>query len=234
MKRNIILEMLFPLRCTFCDTVLPLGEQNICKHCREKIRYLKEPLCFRCGKPVKEEQEYCFDCRKKDHEFISGAALFEYEFVRLSLYRFKYGGRKEYASCYGSYMAHYLKKWVRQWKPQALIPVPLHKKRKRKRGYNQAEVLANELSFYWKIPVINDLVIRGKNTLPMKELDGSERQNNLKKAFLLGRNDVKLSTVIIIDDIYTTGSTIDAVALVCKEAGIKNIYFLTISIGSGL
>ena len=94
--------------------------------------------------------------------------------------------------------------------------------------------MANELSFYWKIPVINDLVIRGKNTLPMKELDGSERQNNLKKAFLLGRNDVKLSTVIIIDDIYTTGSTIDAVALVCKEAGIKNIYFLTISIGSGL
>lgn len=234
MKRNLLLEILFPLRCTFCDTVLPLGEEKICRSCRGKIRYLKGALCYCCGKPVKEEQEYCFDCGKRQHEFIQGAALFEYEFVRHSLYKFKYGGRKEYGVCYGDYMSRYFRNKLVQWKPQALIPVPLHKKRMRKRGYNQAEVLANDLSEYWQIPVIKDLVIRRKNTRPMKELDGVERQNNLKKAFLLGRNDVKLSTVIIIDDIYTTGNTIDAVASVCKEAGIKNIYFLTISIGSGL
>ena len=234
MKYNLWLDIIFPRRCAICDTVLPWGQSEICETCKQGLKYSSGALCYKCGKPVKEYEEYCYDCKNKEHSFKQGVALFPYEYIRGSLYRFKYGGRKEYASCYGSYMAHYLKKWVRQWKPQALIPVPLHKKRKRKRGYNQAEVLANELSFYWKIPVINDLVIRGKNTLPMKELDGSERQNNLKKAFLLGRNDVKLSTVIIIDDIYTTGSTIDAVALVCKEAGIKNIYFLTISIGSGL
>ena len=234
MKRNLLLEMIFPLRCTFCDNVLPWGKEHICNDCREKIKYLKGSTCLKCGKTVKEEEEYCFDCKRRGHEFIRGAALFEYEFVRGSLYRFKYGGRREYASCYGKYMAINFKELFLEWKPQALIPVPLHRKRKRKRGYNQAVLLAEELSKYWGIPVNNELVIRKKNTRPVKELDGSYRQNNLKKAFLLGKNDVKLSTVIIIDDIYITGSTIDAVAKICKEAGIRNIYFLTVSIGRGL
>ena len=188
---------------------------------------------MKCGKPVKEEEEYCYDCRGKKHEFLQGAAVFEYDFVRQSLYRYKYGGRQEYKECYGLFMAHCLKDKMNRWQPQAFVPVPLHKERQRKRGYNQAELLAEELSKYFHIPVIKDLVIRCKKTRPMKEIDGSERQNNLKKAFLLGRNDVKLDTIIIIDDIYTTGSTIDAVSRVCKEAGIRNIYFLTVSIGHG-
>ena len=94
--------------------------------------------------------------------------------------------------------------------------------------------MAKELSRYWGVPVITNLVIRSKNTRPMKEIVGTDRQNNLKKAFKLGTNDVKLNTIIIIDDIYTTGSTIDAVSKVCFEAVIRNIYFLTVSIGYGL
>jgi ComF family protein len=226
--------MIFPLRCTFCDAVLPWGKEQVCEECRKKIKYIRGAVCYKCGKEVKEEEEYCFDCKRRSHQFERGAALFEYEFVRGSLYRFKYGGRREYAACYGRYMAAGFKNYFREWKPQALVPVPIHRKRKKKRGYNQAELVAEELAKYWKIPVCKDLVLRNKNTRPMKDLDGNNRQNNLKKAFLLGRNDVKLSTVIIIDDIYTTGSTIDAVAEICKEAGIRHIYFLTVSIGRGL
>jgi predicted amidophosphoribosyltransferase len=81
------------------------------------------------------------------------------------------------------------------------------------------------------IPVLTKLVKRTKNTIPQKELDLSARQNNLKKAFKLCRNDVKLNTIIIIDDIYTTGSTIDAVAEQFREAGVKKIYFVAISGG---
>ena len=115
-----------------------------------------------------------------------------------------------------------------------MVPVPLHRRKLKKRGYNQAELIARELANYWGIPVITNLVIRCKNTRPMKEVVGTDRQNNLKKAFKLGTNDVKLNTIIIIDDIYTTGSTIDAVSKVCLEAGIKKVYFLTVSIGYGL
>ena len=75
---------------------------------------------------------------------------------------------------------------------------------------------------------------RSRNTCPQKELDGAARQINLKKAFKIAQNDVKLNTIVIIDDIYTTGSTIDAVAEVCRNAGIKHVYFVALAIGRGM
>ncbi len=217
-----------------CDTILPWGEKDICEKCKKNIQYSSSASCFKCGKPVKEAEEYCYDCKNKKHYFKQGAALFPYEYIRLSLYRFKYSGRIEYAGFYGKQMAYRFEERRKQWKPDALVPVPLHRRKLKKRGYNQAELIARKLSEHWHIPVIQNLVLRTKNTRPMKEIVGTARENNLKKAFKLGTNDVKLNTIIIIDDIYTTGSTIDAVSQVCLEAGIGNIYFMTVSIGYGL
>ena len=229
-----ILDAIFPARCAICDGILPYGEREICKSCQKKIKYLSHHVCFCCGKEVKEEEEYCYDCRRKNHVFAQGRAVFSYEFIRPSLYRFKYAGRKEYALFYAKSIAEKLWEQCKLWKPQALLPVPLHPKKKKKRGYNQAEEIAIELGKMWNLPVLTDLVVRCKNTRPMKEIVGTDRQNNLKKAFKLGQNKVKLKTIIIIDDIYTTGSTIDAVAKVCKSAGIDHVYFITVSIGNGL
>ena len=234
MKLDFILDVIFPKRCAVCDKVLPLGQREICENCGKKLAYFKGAFCLKCGKPVKEEDEYCYDCRNKEHFYNQGAALFPYESIRSSLYRFKYGGRKEYGIFYGRQMAVCFEEKKERWKPQALVPVPMYRKKEKKRGYNQAELIARELSKHWKIPVYTKLVVRSKNTRPMKEIVGTDRQNNLKKAFKLGVNDVKLNTIIIIDDIYTTGSTIDAVAKVCRRAGVANIYFLTVSIGYGL
>ena len=78
-----------------------------------------------------------------------------------------------------------------------------------------------------------DIVARSKKTMPQKSLDGVQRQNNLKKAFKILKNDVKLNTIVIIDDIYTTGSTIDTMTATLQEAGIKNIYFAVLAIGAG-
>lgn len=234
MNLKMLLDLIFPPRCAVCDTVLSWGEKEICKECRKKIQYIRGAVCFCCGKPVKTGQEYCFDCEKKKHEFKQGLALFPYEYIRPSLYRFKYAGRREYARFYAGCIAKQFEAQKRLWKPEALVPVPLHPKKQKKRGYNQAQLIAEELSVLWKLPVLDDLVIRTKNTKPMKAVEGQERQNNLKKAFKLGVNDVKLNTIIIIDDIYTTGSTIDAVSRVCRSVGIQNIYFITVSIGHGL
>ncbi|MBQ9991280.1 MAG: ComF family protein [Lachnospiraceae bacterium] len=235
MKPKKIIDLLFPKRCSICDTVLPFlqGEEGICGKCKKGIRYLTGSLCLKCGKAVKEEEEYCYDCSHKSHLFVQGAALFPYEYIRASLYRFKYSGRQEYAGFYAKQMAERLTPLVRRWRPQALVPVPMYRRKKRLRGYNQAEVLAAELSKIWNIPVEKGLVVRVKNTRPMKEIDGAERQNNLKKAFKLAENDVKLNTILVIDDIYTTGSTVDAVTKVCHEAGIRKVYVLSVSIGHG-
>jgi len=206
----------------------------VCPQCADSLQYIKSPFCKKCGKPLSDQrQEYCGDCGSGDHLFVAGRALFEYPCVRKSIYRFKYKGRKEYGEFYGRELARHLGDDIRGWKPDALVPVPLHSSRMRARGYNQAEVLARELGRLLDIPVQTHLIRRIKKTRPQKQLNRLQRQNNLKRAFKLYRNDVKLKTIIIVDDIYTTGSTVDAMAAVLREAGIRSVYFVTIAIGRG-
>ena len=95
-------------------------------------------------------------------------------------------------------------------------------------------MLAREVGSRLNIPVNTELIKRVRKTAPMKNLSAKERQNNLKKAFKICHNDVKLSTIIIIDDIYTTGSTIDAMAYELRQTGVKNIYFAALAIGNGM
>lgn len=194
---------------------------------------MKEPCCKKCGKKIHSlQKEYCADCEKKKHSFESGQALFTYdEKLKASIYRFKYKGRVEYAEFYGEEITKQFGDKIRAWKPDALVPVPLHKSREYKRGYNQSYEIAKVIGEQLKIPVRNDILLRVKKTVPQKELDENGRQNNLKKAFKLRQNDVKLDTIIIIDDIYTTGSTVDAVAVELLHAGVQKIHYIALAIG---
>ena len=228
------LDLLFPKRCPICDGIVGFRKGYVCPQCLGKIKPVNGPVCMKCGKPLSDEEEYCLDCRKKKHLFCRGAAVFEYRSIAIAIYRFKYGGRQEYAFFFGKCMARRLGEQFKRWKADALVPVPIHKSRCHQRGYNQAERLARELSALTGIPVAADLICRVRKTAPMKELSAQERQNNLKRAFKICRNDVKLDTVIIIDDIYTTGSTIDAMSYELRRAGVKRIYFVTLAIGRGL
>lgn len=114
------------------------------------------------------------------------------------------------------------------------MPVPVHASRRRSRGYNQAELVASEMSRLTGITMYDKLVKRVRKTVPQKELSIQERQNNLKKAFNITSNDVKLKKTILVDDIYTTGSTLDAVAMELKRHGVKSVYFIALCIGDGM
>lgn len=229
----ILLDLLFPRRCPVCDSVQPLG-RVICPSCKDKLMVIGSPHCRKCGKPITDvRQEYCGDCQENLHFYKCGRAVYTYPCLRQAIYRFKYKGRYEYAQFFGTEMAKVLGTEIKSWNPDALIPVPLHRSKKRARGFNQAEALARVLGKQLEIPVNTSLIKRVKRTVPQKQLNRQLRQNNLKKAFKICRNDVKLSTIIIVDDIYTTGSTVDAMAQVLLDAGIKNIYFVALAIGRG-
>ena len=229
-----LLQLMFPLRCPVCDGIVRPWGEKICTGCMPKLKLLTPPWCMKCGKKLYSEGEFCADCMKKGHNYIRGRALYEYGSVAPSVYRLKYGGKQEYADFFGEEMARYLGTFIRECKPDALVPVPLHRSRQRKRGYNQAQLLAEALGRYMDIPVCGRLVKRVKKTAPLKRQNPTERQNNLKKAFIMTQNDVKLKTIIIIDDIYTTGSTIDEVAEVLLEHGVKRIFYISLACGAGI
>lgn len=231
---KVLLQLLFPLRCPVCDDIVtPFGEK-ICTRCLGKLKLLTPPWCMQCGKKLLREQEYCSDCRKAGHRYIRGRALYEYAGVAPAVYRFKYGGRQEYADFFGEELVKYLGHFIESVQPDALIPVPLYKSRERDRGYNQAMLLAKSVGRRMGIPVCNHVLYRVKNTAPLKKQNPKERQNNLKKAFNVRQNDVKLKRVIVIDDIYTTGSTIDEISTELMAHGVEQIYFVTLACGEGI
>lgn len=235
-----MLDILFPVRCPFCDEIVAgygreerTADRLVCRDCLKALRFVEEPFCMKCGKPLEEtEREYCRDCMERTHYFVQGRSLLVYDDpVRHSIYRFKYGGRREYAGAYAALTVLMMQDFIRIISPDLLIPVPLHKKREAKRGYNQAQLYARHLGRILDIPCADHLVKRIKNTRPQKQLDGYSRQNNLKKAFKIIGNDVKLKTILLIDDIYTTGSTIDALSQELLNAGAAGVYFITIAGG---
>ena len=196
---------------------------------------MKPPNCYRCGKHLQKEGEiYCFDCLRNPKSFERGFSLYEYYSVRDSVSTFKNMGRPDYAAFYGRRMGEFLRLNWRGRKPDALIPIPLHESKMRQRGYNQSALLAEEIAKVTGIPVREDILFRPKKSKVQKSLGRTERQKNMKKAFQLHKNDVKLKTVILVDDVYTTGSTIEAAASVLKSAGVEAVYFITIATGTGL
>lgn len=232
---NFLVELLFPRRCPVCDKPVDKMGNYICKKCQEHIRYVQSPYCLKCGKELKTStEEYCEDCKNAAHIFDRGRAVYEYESIKEAVYRFKYAGRREFAEFFGKQTADILGKEIKGWKPDVIVPVPLHKEREKKRGYNQAALLAKEVSKCLDIPVNDKIIYRSRATVPQKELNGKERQNNLKNAFKIGQNDVKLKTIIVVDDIYTTGATMDEMAQCLKSAGAEKIYCISLAIGRGI
>ncbi len=230
-----ILDILYPPVCPFCGEVQKPGT-GICVSCRGKLPVIREPRCMRCGKPVERgEQEYCRDCGRRRYAFEQGQSLWLHvPPVSKAIYQFKFHNQRCYASIFAKEMACRYGKWVRDHGVEEILPVPLHASRRRMRGYNQAELLAEELSKQLQIPMGRNVLFRVRRTRPQKQLDDWEREQNLQGAFGVSRQWKAPANVLVVDDIYTTGSTIHKVAKLLKRAGVEKVYFLTISIGQGL
>ncbi len=223
-------QLLFPRRCPVCDRIVKPSGEKICVECLGKLKPISAPWCMKCGKKLRREGEFCEECRDgRSHYYTAARALYEYGSAAPSIYRLKYGGRREYGDFFGEEMAACLGDFIRGTGAEGLVPIPLHPKRQRKRGYNQAEVLAKALGGKTGLPVYDKILVRIKNTAPLKNQNSKERQNNLKKAFLVRKNDVKLNTIILVDDIYTTGSTVDEAARVLLDNGVGKVYVVALA-----
>lgn len=238
-----MLQLLFPRVCPVCGKTLSGAfggnrEENpyICPGCHEKLPFPKGSRCLLCSRVLQDEQaEYCPDCARSRPWFDQGISLLLHEDpAKQILYELKYSNKRDHADMLGWEAARQLADFIRRWDPQVILPVPLHRKRERQRGFNQAEVLAKRLSFYLAeqqihLPVKSGLLIRTAYTRAQKELDPEERRRNLRGAFSLSCA-LPYKKVLLADDIYTTGATLSECARVLKEAGAQQVHFLTFSI----
>ena len=232
------MDIFYPKVCPICQE--PLGRDRngecytVCVDCREGLVDITDMHCLKCGKELLTEGEYCHDCQTRNHIYTQGVAVFRYtQGMKQSIYRYKYKNKREYAAFYGKEMYRVSKDLLRLWNIDAIVPVPLHESKQRMRGYNQAELMARELSAYTGIPMVSNMLLRARKTTPMKELDDKQRVKNLKNAFIISQNIVNYRKVLLVDDIYTTGATMDACAKCLKAHGVSDVYFVCLCIGQG-
>lgn len=230
-----VTELLYPRRCPLCDGLLADREKYICASCRGKIRFIEGPRCMKCGRPLRSTAvEYCDNCRRREHPFVRGFAPFVYRnLCQESLMRFKYDHRAEYAGFYGAAICGFGRELLAEWKPQLILSVPVHRRRLIKRGYNQAEQIANAVSKQTGIPASDRLIRRRRNTKPQKGLTPEERRRNLAGAFTVSKGARFPERVLLVDDIYTTGATMDAMTEVLLKHGVKKVYVACVSIAPG-
>lgn len=229
------LQWIYPLRCPICGDVLSCGQEiRICAECEKVCRQVRPPVCCRCGRPVDKWEEFCRNCRGKKFSYVRGYPVWIYNrAMRTSIAAFKYHGRREYAAYYGQEFVKSYGAAIKRLHIQALVPVPLYAAKQMIRGYNQAELFAREIGIRMGIPVVNDLLLRVRDTVPQKELDDRQRYANLRKAFVSGPQSsfAGLKRVMLADDIYTTGSTIEMCTQVLRLSGVEDVYFASVSIG---
>ena len=231
-----ILPLLYPRHCPVCGVLLPYGAQ-VCTRCRPKLPYVRGPVCCSCGKPVlSAEQEYCYDCRVFPKSFRFGAALFIYnEQTRPAMAAFKYKNRRMLSQFFARELFRQYGSDILRREPDALIPVPIHHSRRRQRGYNQAELLARDLSVLLGIPCFSHLLLRCIDTPPQKQFRPQARLNNLQGAFAVHPAYLpllpRLSSVVLVDDIYTTGATMESCARILLTAGVRQVFVCSVCIG---
>lgn len=236
---EFIWELLFPNTCLLCQR---LSHMDICEQCIERHPISNKPRCMNCGKFIlQEEKELCIQCSEKRFYFDRGASLWLHDKqVKRAIYRFKYSNYRVYGRNFAKIIVNNHKDKIILWKPDCIMAVPVHKNRLKSRGYNQAEVLALDIveeirdQIGVKLPYIGDMVIRNKNTTVQKLLNSDKRMSNIQGAFQLNKHYSIPERVLLIDDIYTTGATLNEVAKILKKSGVKEVCFLTISIGQGI
>lgn len=205
--KNFILEIFFPHKCIFCDDVIPIGcDEWICPYCEGVAK-----IC-------------CEETKGIMH-------LYEYKgYVKGMLHRFKYYKHKEYAVKLGELLAERFSLSERDGY-DLIVPVPMHIKKKHKRGYNQAELLAEEMGKRLGIDVDSESLIRKEYTKAQSLLKINKRNENVKNVFKVVNNDnIKNKNIILVDDIYTSGSTAKACMKALYEAGALQICVIVVAI----
>ena len=232
---NNVSDVIFPPRCLGCAEILhPHRGQMFCPACKEKIKFITGDLCPVCGTTFSDSpaaSHLCGNYLESKTYFSCARAVVSYETIILHAIRqFKYGSNISVGALLASFMADFSFPDVDFTDYSLIIPVPLHIKRLRQRGFNQSLILAYALAKKWQIPVNFSLLEKHKFTLTQTGLNKTERKQNIKGAFEVSdKKKIAGKDVILVDDVYTTGATINECAKTLTKAGAQKVTVLTLA-----
>lgn len=223
-----ILDCVYPTgySCMICGGEIFDEELLICDYCKKVLPYLTGEKCLHCSEPI-PSGKYCIRCKGAKFVCDKVVSPFRYDGVIKSMVLgLKYHNKKYYSLALGRYMALCFKS---EFLPCDVVTcVPLCEMRFKQRGYNQAELLAREFANSIQKPFADNFLIRTKETPTQTQLNGKQRRENMVDAFkAINKKEIKNKIIVIIDDIYTTGATINECATTLKKAGAKAVYAVT-------
>tara|TARA_Y100000294_G_scaffold7281_1_gene7142 strand:+ start:1323 stop:2174 length:852 start_codon:yes stop_codon:yes gene_type:complete len=244
---GFILDIIFPSKCFKCGFFLSgLENRSICPTCLNQIGLIKPPFCGICGKPFgfqydlsNEDSYWCGACRTETNYFDKVRSLGKYEgFFKEALINYKYRGRREILKdliriCFLPKKNNFIPQKKAADKADGLdiiIYVPLHKKKLRTRGFDQAFLIAKEISKLSNVPLKADFLFKEIETIPQAALKKQIRKNNLKGVFAVrNRNSLEGKNVLLVDDVITTGTTVNECSKILKQNGANRVEVFTLA-----
>lgn len=207
-----VTELFYPSKCVVCHNFIDNHTDGVCEKCKSEFNIFDMEICL------------------KNFENNDGFSMLLYtDTIKDIIHNFKYNDCGFYARAMGKEMGKFFVE-SNILSADYIVPVPLHSKRKRERGYNQVEIMALEISKITKIPLVTNAFVRKKNTLPQYELDVEKRFKNVEDAFYPKNFEcVKGKEVMLIDDIYTTGATINECRKVLYSMGANKVFYFTLA-----
>jgi ComF family protein len=228
------LDLVFPPICPICQSLFGREGKNriICLDCSEAIRPVYPPYCPRCGLPYPSgEAHLCASCLKEGRYFEVHRTCALYEGpLKEAIHKFKYNGVFPLMKVFGDLLQPCFNTLAQEYPVDLLIPVPLHRRRLRERGFNQALLLVMELSKRMRIPYEERALAKIKETPVQIALKKRERRKNLKGAFQVNDQEaIKEKSIVLVDDVYTTGATVNECSRALLAAGAKQVAVLTVA-----
>lgn len=231
---NIALDIIYPPKCMACSKIIGKdAAYGLCDDCRNGLHFLAGETCVVCGRQGFLSGGKCFSCMEHEYAFIRNFAAISYGGVsRQILLRFKYNNNQQFAARLAGLVFENTPALLDIMPEVDLFaPVPLHKKRMRERGFNQAELLAKELAKLYEKPYHPRMLSRTRATEKQSLLTASERRANISGAFAVAEpKSCKGKTILLVDDIFTSGATLDGCAKALLEAGCGRVFCVTVAV----
>jgi ComF family protein len=230
-------DLVYPRNCQFCATPLSEADRGVvCASCLGTVRWIEPPFCQQCASPFSgkvADTFVCGYCQDLRFSFERAVCACRAEgIVRDSIHRFKYKREMYFGPHLADWLLHAARQWIEWGEVDAIVPVPLHPRKKREREFNQAEYLADALSRAFGVGVLTGQLRRVKDTVTQTALDAEERAANLRGAFAVRRAGMFAGhRLVLVDDVFTTGATMDSCAKVLRVAGAQRVIALAVARG---